>query len=104
MSRFDRRHFDAENGGSFSLQDGDKIAVLAADFISEQLAIAGISDIHLGIVQTAYANGGAYDYVVGKNIECAYAKTGVKVLAGYSTGYSIRGCGTLGRREFGSGG
>ena len=62
----------------FILLDGDKIAVLAADFLDELLSEAGESDVKLGIVQTAYANGAAHDYVTSKGIECPYAKTGVK--------------------------
>lgn len=67
-----------QEDGTFSLQDGDKIAALAAGFIAEQMAIAGVSGINLGIVQTAYANGGAHDYVLAQGIACPYAKTGVK--------------------------
>ena len=62
----------------FVLLDGDKIAVLAADFLNELLKEAGENDVKLGIVQTAYANGAAHDYVISKGIECPYAKTGVK--------------------------
>jgi len=73
--------FCFDKDGTFQLQDGDKIAVLAADFINEQLAIADPAtkcDVKLGIVQTAYANGAAHDVVAAKGIECPYAKTGVK--------------------------
>lgn len=74
---------------SFELVDGDKIAVLAADFIGEQLQIAGITDVKLGIVQTAYANGGAHDYVLSRGIECPYAKTGVKFCHHVALQYDI---------------
>jgi len=74
---------------SFLLVDGDKIAVLAADFVGEQLKLAGIKDINLGIVQTAYANGGAHDYVLGQGIECPYAKTGVKFCHHVALQYDI---------------
>ena len=51
----------------FQLLDGDKIAVLAADFLADQLKDAGMSEsVNLGVVQTAYANGAAHDYVLGK--------------------------------------
>ena len=52
----------------FQLLDGDKIAVLAADFLADQLKDAGClgKPVKLGVVQTAYANGAAHDYVLGK--------------------------------------
>jgi len=64
----------------FQLLDGDKIAVLAADFLADQLKDAGClgKPVNLGVVQTAYANGAAHDYVLGKGVACPYAKTGVK--------------------------
>jgi len=85
--------FYFENGETFSLQDGDKIAALAADFISEQMKIANVHEepetIKLGIVQTAYANGGAHDYVLERGIECPYAKTGVKYCHHVAEQYDI---------------
>lgn len=71
-------YFDSADG-AFRLLDGDKIAVLTADFLNSQLKAAGLdSQVQLGIVQTAYANGAAHAAVLGKGIRCPYAKTGVK--------------------------
>jgi phosphoacetylglucosamine mutase len=70
--------FSAAKGG-FRLLDGDKIAVLTAQFVGEELEAAGLqADVRMGIVQTAYANGAAHKSVIGAGIECPYAKTGVK--------------------------
>ena len=52
---------------SFRLLDGDKIASLAADYISELVKKAGI-DIKVGCVQTAYANGSSTKYL--KQVRC----------------------------------
>lgn len=43
--------------------DGDKIAGLAAHFISNLLNEAGIDSIKVGVVQTAYANGSSTNYL-----------------------------------------
>ena len=68
-----------ENNRGFTLLDGDKIAVLTAQFVGEELQAAGLTDaINMGIVQTAYANGAAHKAVLSKGIECPYAKTGKK--------------------------
>ena len=70
---------DSSDASGFRLLDGDKIAVLTAQFVGEELRAAGLSDrVKLGIVQTAYANGAAHKSVVERGIECPYAKTGVK--------------------------
>ena len=71
--------FMKENNRGFTLLDGDKIAVLTAQFVGEELQAAGLTDaINMGIVQTAYANGAAHKAVLSKGIECPYAKTGKK--------------------------
>ncbi|VDM69609.1 unnamed protein product [Strongylus vulgaris] len=46
-----------------TLMDGDKIAVLIARYIKEALDAAGITDLTLGVVQTAYANGNSTKYL-----------------------------------------
>ncbi len=48
--------------GSFRLLDGDKIASLATDHISELVKRAGVK-IQVGCVQTAYANGSSTKYL-----------------------------------------
>jgi phosphoacetylglucosamine mutase len=47
---------------SFRMLDGDKIAILAADFISELVKKAGVK-LQVGCVQTAYANGSSTKYL-----------------------------------------
>jgi hypothetical protein len=39
--------------------DGDRIAILAAEFIGDLVKEAGIPDLQIGLVQTAYCNGAA---------------------------------------------
>lgn len=44
--------------------DGDKIATLVAAFIVDLVKAAGLDEvIRVGIVQTAYANGGSTKYL-----------------------------------------
>lgn len=52
-------------GGRFKLLDGDKIAALAAGFVNEQLRALGDEGRRwrVGVVQTAYANGAATEYL-----------------------------------------
>jgi phosphoacetylglucosamine mutase len=57
---------------SFRLLDGDKIASLATDYISELVKKAGV-DIQVGCVQTAYANGSSTKYL--KQVSQADAHT-----------------------------
>ncbi|GAQ90768.1 phosphoacetylglucosamine mutase [Klebsormidium nitens] len=74
-------HCDEEGG--FKLLDGDKIAVLAAGFVNEQLQALGDEGRRwrVGVVQTAYANGAATDYLRnGLQLEVARTATGVKYL------------------------
>ena len=71
--------FRPDGDNAFRLLDGDKIAVLTAQFVGEELDAAGLrGEVHMGIVQTAYANGAAHKCVESRGIECPYAKTGVK--------------------------
>lgn len=50
--------------GSFRLLDGDKIAGLASDFISELVKEAKLDgELKVGCVQTAYANGSSTKYL-----------------------------------------
>ena len=63
---------------SFRLLDGDKIASLAADYLSELVKTAGI-DLELGCVQTAYANGSSTKYLK-QRVPVKCTATGVKHL------------------------
>jgi len=43
--------------------DGDKIAVLFAQHLGDLVKRAGFTDLKLGIVQSAYANGSSTNYI-----------------------------------------
>ena len=69
-----------DNQGHFRLLDGDRIATLIAGFIKDLLSQSGL-DLNLGLVQTAYANGGSTNYITTKlNVPVACVPTGVKHL------------------------
>ncbi|RHY30797.1 hypothetical protein DYB32_004040 [Aphanomyces invadans] len=68
-----------DDDGKWHLLDGDKIACLFADFFADKLRVLDLAnEISLGVVQTAYANGGAGAYLKSKKIQVGLAKTGVK--------------------------
>ena len=68
-----------EGDAEWRLLDGDRIAALLAEFVTDELRHAGLdSALSLGCVQTAYANGGAADYLRRRGIAVRMAKTGVK--------------------------
>jgi phosphoacetylglucosamine mutase len=62
--------------------DGDRIASLAAWFISELIENAGLRDtLSIGVVQTAYANGGSTNFITRHlKIPVICTATGVKHL------------------------
>ncbi|EKU22046.1 phosphoacetylglucosamine mutase, partial [Nannochloropsis gaditana CCMP526] len=74
--------------GKWHLLDGDKMAVLAADFLMDALKESGLpppgdeggqaGDWKVAVVQTAYANGASTRYLRDKGIPVVFAKTGVK--------------------------
>mmetsp|Transcript_8608 Transcript_8608/g.14591 ORF Transcript_8608/g.14591 Transcript_8608/m.14591 type:complete len:677 (+) Transcript_8608:68-2098(+) len=81
----DRIVFHSFLSGSPSPQwvlfDGDKIAALVSAFLIEEVQHAGLDkDFRMGVVQTAYANGGATSFLRARNIEIVFTKTGVKYL------------------------
>ncbi|UIZ21154.1 hypothetical protein KXD40_000759 [Peronospora effusa] len=71
-------YFDDE--GTWHLLDGNKIACLFAEFLSEKLHILDLEQegITFGCVMTAYANGAATQYLQALGINVVQAKTGVK--------------------------
>ena len=78
----------------YHIIDGDKIGVLFAIFIQQELAI--LDDFEkdyktkIGFIQTAYANGASTKFVEEKlNIETRYAATGVKNLHHLAKNYDI---------------
>ncbi|KDN52984.1 Phosphoacetylglucosamine mutase [Tilletiaria anomala UBC 951] len=72
---------------SFRLLDGDKIASLATDYISELVKKADI-DIKVGCVQTAYANGSSTKYLK-QRVPVTCTPTGVKYLHHAAEAYDI---------------
>lgn len=77
----------AQDPASFHLLDGDKIASLATDYISELVKQANL-DIKVGCVQTAYANGASTAYLKERApVTCT--KTGVKHLHRAAEEYDI---------------
>ncbi|EDQ87855.1 uncharacterized protein MONBRDRAFT_33106 [Monosiga brevicollis MX1] len=76
----DRLVYYFQRAGQFCLLDGDRIASLAAGYLNELAAAAGLS-LDLGVVQTAYANGGSSNFLQNEaKVPVAFAKTGVKHL------------------------
>lgn len=57
-------YYFIDENNTFRMLDGDRIATLAASFISDLARDSGIAQkIKIGLVQTAYANGSSTDYV-----------------------------------------
>jgi phosphoacetylglucosamine mutase len=57
-------YYYLDDRGHFHMLDGDKIAALVAAFIVDMVKAAGLEkEIRVGIVQTAYANGGSTKYL-----------------------------------------
>ncbi|KAJ1992534.1 hypothetical protein H4R33_000990 [Dimargaris cristalligena] len=79
-----------EKDRTFKLLDGDKISGLAAMFIKDLTRNAGLENITVGVVQTAYANGSSTNYlkdVLQVPVTCA--QTGVKHLHHEAEKYDI---------------
>uniref|UniRef100_UPI00398E8B82 phosphoacetylglucosamine mutase n=1 Tax=Pristiophorus japonicus TaxID=55135 RepID=UPI00398E8B82 len=73
-------YYYIDQSGCFHLLDGDKIATLITTFLKELLAQADL-DLHIAVVQTAYANGSSTRYieeVMKVPVHCV--NTGVKYL------------------------
>ncbi|KAJ1649631.1 hypothetical protein GGF38_006054, partial [Coemansia sp. RSA 25] len=74
-------YYYADDRGAFHLLDGDKISTLVATYLRDLVAAAGISDLQVGVVQTAYANGSSTSYIKDTlRLPTVFAKTGVKHL------------------------
>lgn len=56
-------YYQNSKDAKFRMLDGDKIAVLIAKYLKESLAKAGLGDVNVSIVQTAYANGSSTTYM-----------------------------------------
>ncbi|XP_065337963.1 phosphoacetylglucosamine mutase isoform X1 [Cloeon dipterum] len=73
-------YFYTDSDNKFHLLDGDKIATLVAGHLMELVSASGL-DIHLGLVQTAYANGSSTEYISQTlKVPVACVPTGVKHL------------------------
>ncbi|XP_033324475.1 phosphoglucomutase 3-like protein nst [Megalopta genalis] len=76
-------YFYVDENNKFHLLDGDRIATLIAGYFKELLQELNsfIDLFHLGLVQTAYANGGSTNYISNiLQIPVVCAPTGVKHL------------------------
>jgi phosphoacetylglucosamine mutase len=57
-------YFYIDERNQFRMLDGDKIAALVAGFIVDLVKTAGLeSEVQVGVVQTAYANGSSTKYL-----------------------------------------
>lgn len=73
-------YFYVDGDDKFHLLDGDRIATLVAEYFKDLLETCAL-DLHLGLVQTAYANGSSTDYIRDVlKIPVACVPTGVKHL------------------------
>ncbi|KAF9584634.1 Phosphoacetylglucosamine Mutase [Lunasporangiospora selenospora] len=83
-------YYYADEDGTFKLLDGDKIAGLAAMFIIELVKAAGIDNVSVGVVQTAYANGASTQYLRSNlNVPVSCVPTGVKHLHHEAMKYDV---------------
>lgn len=74
-------YFYFDEKGSFRLLDGDKIAALLTLFLRQLFQAAGLASFTLGVVQTAYANGGSSRFFQNSlRIDPKFVCTGVKNL------------------------
>ncbi|XP_011860745.1 PREDICTED: phosphoacetylglucosamine mutase isoform X2 [Vollenhovia emeryi] len=73
-------YFYIDKNNKFRLLDGDRIATLVAAYFKELLETSGLP-LQLGLVQTAYANGGSTNYISNVlRVPVACVPTGVKHL------------------------
>jgi len=75
-------YYFTDDNGIFHLLDGDRISTLAAWFISDLAKKASIDQrLNIGVVQTAYANGGSTKYIEKHlKLPVVCTQTGVKHL------------------------
>lgn len=82
-------YFYLDDRGQFHMLDGDKIAALVAAFVGELVKAAGLEkEIKVGIVQTAYANGGSTKYL-SERLPVKCVSTGVKHLHHAAEKYDV---------------
>ena len=79
FNRRRRRRRRNSSKKNFLLSDGDKLSILLAFFLIEQIFLAGLAHkISLGIAHTAYSNGAFTKFCEKNGVETVCAKTGVK--------------------------
>ncbi|CAA7268023.1 unnamed protein product [Cyclocybe aegerita] len=82
-------YYYLDERGHFYMLDGDKIAALVAAFIVDLVKLAGLdSEIKVGVVQTAYANGASTKYL-SERLPVKCVPTGVKHLHHAAEHYNI---------------
>lgn len=83
-------YYYTDDKDKMHLLDGDRIATLLASYITELLQRCETTEIQLGIVQTAYANGASTKYITDTlKIPVQCVKTGVKHLHSAAHKYDI---------------
>ncbi|KIP11372.1 hypothetical protein PHLGIDRAFT_27867 [Phlebiopsis gigantea 11061_1 CR5-6] len=82
-------YFYLDDRSQFHMLDGDKIAALVAAFIVDLVKSAGLeNEVRVGIVQTAYANGGSTKYL-SERLPVRCVPTGVKHLHHAAERYDV---------------
>lgn len=78
---FYRQKDNAGSEKAIVLADGDRFATLVSSFVSKHLAISSVTELTVGVAQTAYSNGAATEFLCSlEGLEVVIAKTGVKHL------------------------
>lgn len=73
-------YYYVDHCGGFKLLDGDKIIALTCAVLKQLVSESGLN-LSIGVVQTAYANGAATNYIANKLcVEVTCVPTGVKYL------------------------
>lgn len=83
-------YYYVDDKNAMKMLDGDRIATLLAGYIIKLVKRCNLTDLRLGLVQTAYANGGSTDYITKElcmPVTCV--KTGVKHLHHAALNYDI---------------
>lgn len=84
-------YYFIDSDDTFRLLDGDRIATLAAVFLSDLARIAGLAEkLKVGVVQTAYANGASTAYIEQDlKLPSVCTPTGVKHLHHAATKFDV---------------
>ena len=84
-------YYFIDKDSGFHLLDGDRIATLAALFIGDLARNAGLGEkLKVGVVQTAYANGGSTSYITQDlKLPVTCTNTGVKHLHHAATKFDV---------------